>query len=426
MTKLQKLQLEQSEKREKLNALNALDKLTLEQRAELQPLVDRLTELEPELRAAIAAEPDPDDKTKKTEPKDEEKEVRKLQQRARLQPFVREALEYKPVDGAEAELRAAVMPGAGEGIPFELLLTPEQRAALWDQPKAEERAVTPVADSAKSDGSRSAVLERVFTRSVAARLGVSFDTVETGASVYPVMLTGTTASAQAASGEQAAVAGSFEGHSLSPRRISGSYEYQIEDSATMPDLEATLQRDLAAVLTDALDDQVVNGDGTAPNFTGFLAELEAADDPTAVTAWDDILEVFAGEVDGLNAYELTDLRAIVGPASFRYLATLFAPVASVTHPQQSSLDYTRERTGGLSASSRIPVPASSIQTGIMALTSYPGRNAVLPVWNTGGFSLIRDPYTQAKKGVVGLTAQMLANFKVLREAGWSLFKIRTA
>ena len=271
------------------------------------------------------------------------------------------------------------------------------------------------------------MLERVFTRSVAARLGVSFDTVEVGASVYPVMLTGTTASAQAASGEQAAVAGSFEGHSLSPRRISGSYEYQIEDAATMPDLEATLQRDLAAVLTDALDDQVVNGDGTAPNFTGFLAELEAADDPAAATVWADVLSLFAGEVDGLNAYELSDLRAIVGPASFRYLANLFPPVASVTHPQQSSLDYTRERTGGLSASSRIPVAGNdNIQTGIMALTSYPGRNAVLPVWNTGGFSLIRDPYTQAKKGVVGLTAQMLANFKILREAGWSLFKIRTA
>ena len=143
MTKLQKLQLEQSEKRQKLNELNAVDELTPEQRAELQPLVDRLTELEPELRAAIAAEPDPDDKTKKTEPKDEEKEVRKLQQRARLQPFVREAIEHKPVDGAEAELRAAVMPGAGEGIPFELLLTPEQRARLWEKPKAEERAVTP-------------------------------------------------------------------------------------------------------------------------------------------------------------------------------------------------------------------------------------------------------------------------------------------
>ena len=426
MTKLQRLQLEQSEKRERLNVLNAVDELTTEQRAELQPLVDRLTELEPELRAAIAAEPDPADKTKET-PKGEEKEVKSLQQRARLQPFVREAIEHKPVDGAEAELRAAVMPGAGDGIPFELLLTPQQRAALYEQPKAEERAVTPVADSAKSDGSRAAVLERVFTRSVAARLGVSFDTVETGASVYPVMLTGTTASAQSASGEQAAVAGSFEGHSLSPRRITGSYEYQIEDAATMPDLEATLQRDLAAVLTDALDDQVTNGDGTAPNFTGFLAELTAADDPTAVTAWADVLSLYAGEVDGLNAYELSDLRAIVGPASFRYLANLFPPVASVTHPQQSALDYTRERTGGLSASSRIPVPGNdNIQTGIMALTSYPGRNAVLPVWNTGGFSLIRDPYTKAKSGVVGLTAQMLANFKILREAGWALFKIKTA
>ena len=40
--------------------------------------------------------------------------------------------------------------------------------------------------------------------------------------------------------------------------------------------------------------------------------------------------------------------------------------------------------------------------------------------------LIRDPYTRASQGEVALTAIMLWNFKVLRETGWALTKVRTA
>ena len=60
----------------------------------------------------------------------------------------------------------------------------------------------------------------------------------------------------------------------------------------------------------------------------------------------------------------------------------------------------------------------------MALTSYPGRNAIAPVWR--GVEMIRDPYTSASKAQVRLTLIAFFSFKILRETGWQLWKARTA
>ena len=58
MTKRQTLQLEQSEKRQRLNELLGIDpdKLTDEQRSEMETLTKRMQQIEVEMRAAIVAE----------------------------------------------------------------------------------------------------------------------------------------------------------------------------------------------------------------------------------------------------------------------------------------------------------------------------------------------------------------------------------
>ena len=120
-----------------------------------------------------------------------------------------------------------------------------------------------------------------------------------------------------------------------------------------------------------------------------------------------------------------DIRSVVGKLTFGYGHTLFRTGATDNGPRASAYEYVRERIGGLSVSSRIPdTEAEKAQVNIASLTSYPGRNAVAPVWR--GMELIRDPYTDAGKGQVRLTAVMFWNFKILREAGWKLWPIRKA
>ena len=172
-----------------------------------------------------------------------------------------------------------------------------------------------------------------------------------------------------------------------------------------------------------MDDQVINGDGSAPNVSGFMTELPAITTAATVTTWNEHLASFTGLVDGINAYGLEDLKSVISPQSFAYLEGLFRTGATDNGPRASACQYVKALTGGQMVSSRMPHDAN-ISTGVVALTSYPGRNAVAPIWR--GVETIRDPYSGAASGEVAVTMLMLWNFKILREAGWSLFTTRVA
>ena len=418
MLKSQELQLKLSEARQRLNAAvekrNALAAGT-EPSAELVAEMDAATKaiptLEVEYRAALVTEDEAAEEARRSNPDGEQRELDTLIGRSSLVPFLMEAVTGNTIkEGPEVEVRQALLGKEGDRpgmLPVELLLV-EDRADT----------VTPVADSAESPGSQAPVLNRVFTRSVAARLGVAMPSVPVGTANYPV---GTTASMLARDAEIDANAASFVGEDLAPVRLSARYLFRVEDMYTLRGLENILRRDLSAVMADEMDDQVINGDGSAPNVNGFLSELPAAGAENSKTTWAKWSAGFAGMVDGINAYTLGDLRSVMGPASFAYATTLFR----TNNTDESALDWAQSKTGGVSVSSRIPHDGTGkSDVNIAALTSYPGRNAVAPIWR--GMEVIRDPYSNAAKGQVAITAIMLWNFKIVREAGWKLFRTRTA
>ena len=196
---------------------------------------------------------------------------------------------------------------------------------LHDEKNLEVRvdAATPVADGAKTPGAQADVLQRVFSQSVASRLLVSMPMVDVGQANFPVMLTGTSAS-QANPGQAVdASAGSFAGFTLEPLRLQARYLFRLEDAYKLRSLEDVLRRDLVALLSDKMDDQIINGDGTAPQVNGFLSELTEATDPGAVTTWAQYIANFTALVNGRDAYSLNDIRSIVGSASFVFGETLY-------------------------------------------------------------------------------------------------------
>ena len=435
MTDSQRLQIQASEARSELNKLiearNKLPEGTEPDQEAINKLAEatrRVSNLEVEYRAALVSEQEQEEQRRAVDPDGEETERSKLLARSSVVPFILEATEGKALDGAEREVRAAVLgDDAGAAMmPIDLLLPPdelERRAAPGEWEKRAD-TVTAVASAALADGSQAPMLERIFTRSIAARLGVAMPSVPVGAAVYPIMSTGTSASMATDGTAVDAGEATFTGHTLEPTRLTAAYLFNLRQGYQLRNYEAILRRDLSAVMADAMDNQIVNGNGTAPNVNGFISELPAVTNPTAVTTWANFLAVFAGKVDGLNAYQLSDLRAIVGSETFTYANSLFRTGATDNGPRAAAYEYVRERIGGLSVSSRIPAASSNIQTNILALTSYPGRNAVAPIWR--GVELIRDPYTAASKGQVRLTAVAFWSFKILRETGWSLWKVKTA
>ena len=417
MTPKLKLELERSQKTQRVRALQAKDpaKLSDEERAEIVSLADRLDKIETEWRAASEAE-QAETRAKGENPDAEARERDRLVAGVSIMDYLDEVLTDKRAEGKAHEARQALIGEQARErlIPFDFLLPPE--------PPAEARAVTPVAGTVVVANYQASVLERVFTRSVAARLMVSMPSVPVGQANFPILTGGTTAGMVAADGTHAGAAGSFEGFTLEPIRLTAHYEMRMEDIYKLRGYESVLRRDLAAVMSDQMDHQVVNGDGNAPNVSGFQTELAApAAEANAIT-WSEGLGKMTALVDGLNSFDLSDIRTVIGKRSFGYYETLFRTGATDNGPRASLGDYIRAKIGGYSVSSRIAEIQAHSQINIAALTSFPGRNAVAPMWSA--FEVIRDNITQASKGQIILTAIALWNFKILRETGFNLYRVR--
>ena len=433
MRKSQELTIKLSEARQRLNA-------TIEKRnglkdgeqpgaeiiAEMDAATKAIQPLEVEYRAAITAEGDEDDKARQ-DPDAEAREFDKLLRGASIMPFLNEALEGKETAGKEHEIRAKLLGDEARAgvVPFEMLLPPEDTEQRAD-------AATTVAAAVKTQGTQAPVLERVFSRSIAARLLVSMPSVPVGSANYPVMSSGTTAEMKNPGVAQDAAAATFTGFTLDPVRLTARYVFRIEDQYKLRGYESVLRRDLSAVMSDAMDAQIVNGDGTSPDVSGFLKELTAPGVDNAVTSWGGYFGKFSSLVDGLNAYGLSDVRVIEGKDTFGYVETLFRMYrANDNGPRASAREYVGSRIGGMSVSSRIPATATSgtlnkHQVNIAALTSYPGRNAVAPIWRA--FSVIRDPYTTRAqlRARVAYRRRALEFQNPSRETGFSLYAVRNA
>ncbi len=439
MDGVQKAQVRLSEARSRLNAaIKRRNELT-----EGQEVPDDLTEelraatvaiepLEVDLRAAITAsetENRNQDESQGSDPDKAQKEWLQLLGAASVIPFLAETVGSGRVEGREAEIRKEIFgesdrPGL---LPVDMLVPQSEYRAALLEPDPEKRAVTGIDPAALADGSQAPMLDRVFTRSIAARLLVSMPSVPVGAANYPVMTHGVAPGMVAPDADADQTPAQFTGHTLEPIRLSAQYLFRVEDMARLRGYEDTLRRDLVAAMSDAMDNQVINGDGNAPNVPGFLSELDAPAAADAETTWQQYLAIFTGMVDGINAFMLNDLRAVIGARTFQYAHGLFRTGAQDNGPRASAADYVGSRLGGASVSSRIPAASGAgglakSQDGIVALTSYPGRNAVAPVWR--GVEMIRDNITKARQGQVAVTALMLWNFKILRETGFKRIRVR--
>ena len=406
MTTAQKLAVRLSEVREKLNQLSGKDELTDEEQSEMRTLSGEYPALEARHRAAMIAESAEEAAAgEDTDSGDgEDGERRELRSRSRLSRYVGAALDGVPVDGAEAELSAAA--GCPGSVPLELF---EARAGTGDP---ERRAVTPA--PATTDENLAGIVPAIFDRSAAAWLGMEMPSVPTGDAGYPVLSTSLTGGPVAKSAEADESAGAFTVTMAQPRRISGAFRFTVEDAARLSGMEAALRANISAVLSDALDNQTVNGSGTADGtLNGLLAILT---DPAAPAAdaedFGRYVAAAASHVDGLFAVDLAGVRQLVGVQTYGHMAGTFRSDSD----SMTAEAWAMTRTGGVRTSRRIAAPASSIQQAIVRRSNPAGdRVAVMPVWQ--GLQMIRDPYTNARKGEVGLTALMLVGDVIVLRAG---------
>lgn len=414
MTNKVKCERRMSEIRTRLRDLLESDSPTDGEKAETEALTKELREVEVRYQAALAVEPDDVDVSTP-----EGAELEGIKGRTNLGAFFDEVLTGKQVDGADHEYRQAILGDGAQAsrVPLAML---DDGPPTVSPDGMEHRAVTPVAASAVTAGTQASIAARIFSRTVAGRLGIPMPTVPVGEAGYPYLSSGTTVSMQAKSGEQAAVAGTFAGSSLKPVRLTGAYEFRIEDTYELRGLDAALRADLRMALSDAMDDQILTGNGTSPNVTGIMSELTAPSDPGSVDTATTFREKFTSNVDGIYSYGLSDLRCVLGTHAYQFADKVYR----TTNVADSAYWGIQREVAEIFVSSRMPAATSNISQILIHKTAYPGLTGVAPMWNS--IELIVDPYTLATKGERRITAIMLWNFKLVREAAFEIEKVRSA
>ena len=411
MTHLQKIVLQLSKVRQRLNEISGLegDAFTDEVRAEAATLQTEYADLETRHQAAIVAEGEAE--TRATEgPDAEARERLELRSKASLTAYITAALSGRQQSGPEAELQAAA--GVGSGVPIE----------LWDTAPSEgpeTRQDAPTGAPSTVGVNLDAIRPQVFSASIAGRLGVEMPRVESGSYASATITTSLSADSHAKGDKAEATAAAFAVTSVAPKRISARLGIRIEDVASVgqKNFESALRENLSLVLSDALDDQIINGEGgnSGADLIGIFERLTDPSDPTAVADFDAFAAAHAGGIDGLWASTLKEVSIVVGPSTMELAARTFQSAASFKG-ELSAAAYAVANTGGWWTNRRMPDPESDIQQAILyrkgrsMMGGGSMRTAICPHWAEVG---IDDIYSGSASGERFFTLHVLLGDVVL-------------
>ena len=351
---------------------------TPEVRSEFEALEKAVPDTEAQVRAArtaVEAEEGEQRQAIIEHPDGDLRERLELRSRASLTNYLLCAARGRMVDGAEAELQAV----AGvAGIPLE----------LWDVP-TERRDITPAPGTVGVN--LDPIRPAVFANSIAPRLGIEMPRVGSGTYATGTITTSQGADAKAKSAAIAGTAGAITVTTATPKRVSARLELTLEDIAAVgqANFESILRENLALALSDELDDQAINGNGTAPNLTGIFQRLTDPSAPGAgVATFDSFVAAFAGGLDGLWANTIKDVAIVAGVDTYALSARTFRDAAGQDLGDKAFADYAMEHYGGWWTNKRMPATDAHVQQAILyrkgrSMQGGSGamRTAVCPHWN---------------------------------------------
>ena len=403
MLRSQKLEIKSVEIRGRLSELAGLDSLEEDQRTELKEKTTELRQVEEQRVAALEVESLESEQAEKRDAQaggvqdPEERERQEILGKARLGNAIRAVIDGKPLQGAESELRSAFSLSGDHEIPHE----------LFEPREAKEKRAATGAPATGTQVNEQPVQPYIYKEGVAGFLGIDMPQVGGGTASHPVLTTGTPAGMKAKGAAADETEAAFTISTSTPKRVTGSFRVRVEDMALFPQLEDSLRRDIPMSLANAVEKQLLNGSGVAPNINGLLKRLT---DPTPAATKDlpgTYVGTVAGSLDGVHGYTLGDLRTLAGKATYQAMASGYFDNTAV-----SVASYLDNATAGVRMSDRIPAVAANVQPGIVRLGMRP-MCAVSVVW--GGVTLIRDIYSGAASGEIVVTAlQLIGDVHVLR------------
>ena len=411
MTTSQTLTIRLSEIRQTLNSLSAKATLAEGEQAKIDELSAELSEKETQFRAALTIEGEEEARAQGLfdGESSEGREYRELRSKVGLSKYIEAATEKRAVSGPELEFNQALKIGAHK-FPLEVLSPIEERATT-----NVDTVTTP-----------NRWLDRLFSVSAAARVGVTFASVPAGAKSYPVTKTGA-AGAQRGRKEAAAVAAwTFGVVELKPTRNSVHAVFSREDDLRNPGLQDALTRDLRMALVDAVDLAVFEGDADANEDGADITGLQTATDVVEEDLTQaekvkgaDVLGAFAAMIDGKHATAGSDLKVVLSVGAQRlWMSTL----ANSGNAADTTISEFLTRAGIVfSARGGIDTATTAGKFGAFVGRARGIEGAgMAPTWSDG--MLIVDPYSSAKTGEIQLTMNTFWNFGLVRPSNFARLK----
>ena len=410
MTNGQKLALRCSEIRQRLNEISGLedDAFTDEVRQESDKLGTEYRDTETKYRAALVSEGDAS-LTAGSQflagGSAEDRAYRELVGRADVGAIFAAAVEHRATAGAEAEIQRHHELHSHQ-VPLDLLRGPAVE---------EHRAVTEAPTNVGA--SQEPTLTPVFAMGDAAFLGVDMPSVPAGDAVYPVLTTRPTIRGPFTDGSDAAETdGTFLSTNLSPGRIQAAFSYLRTDAARFGGMGETLRMALNEGLSEGVDQQIVNGTSGLLNGANLTNHNAAA----SVTTFDEYIERFGfGRVDGRYAARRSDLRVLLGSATYAHAGSAYR----ANQTETSALDRLMAIIADVKVSAHVPaVGATKKQNNVIRLGMR--RDMVAPMWE--GVTIIVSETDEAlvKKGTILITAILIHAIKILRADGFYKQEVR--
>ena len=371
------------------------DKLTDELRAEITTLTQKQGEVEARYIPALDAL---EAEQSQNGAGGEGVERRALIERADFGNYLNSSLSGRALDGAEAELNAALgasPENGGVAIPWPLI------AACRAPVERRADAVTSLPTTGNQTVEEEYV-SRLFAGGSSEFLMARTVMVPAGSVSIPVIESGPTAEYFANSAVADADAAGVVFKTADPTRLQASVVLRGGDVQRSPGLIPAIQADLAAATADAVDKKII---------TQLFSDLPDAADASAIVSYENFIGTLSGGVDGKAANSIGQVRALVGVATYKLAASKIS-----TNGDLSAVDYAAARAGGIFVSSNMPPKSGTRQKGILAKTGAPGSVASVFF---GSAELLSDPWTLSNKGERRLTLLSFHQVLTLRKPAFA-------
>ena len=366
---------------------------------ELAKLKAESIDLEGKYRNAVTAEEKSEERTSQGS---ENREYLGLLSKASVGRIVHAAASNRQPDGAEAELQK--FHGLqGNAVPLAMLAADPEKFA----------AATVTGDEPASAGE---VLGIVFPQSVAAWCGVVGGMVPTGQRQVPVLSTGAAASTPTKGTSVTETTAAFEVTTLTPKRVSAAVRYDRADAATFEYMDSSLRMNLRNAISDKMDAEVLNRATDPKGLLTFGTDPTKNNGSTSNMSHA-LSTIFAG-VDGKYASLASEIKLLLGTSTYADLGSSIFDTGSGALASEKL----GQVCGGVRVSANVPTKDATDGDEALIVKGMGRRNCVSAMWDS--VEIVTDPYSDASKAEVILTAIAMFDFAILDEDGFTRIRFK--